>query len=42
MRPIQPLVRLPHSHIDPNWPLTVKRGSLYANVPEQGGVYQGE
>jgi hypothetical protein len=19
MRPIQPLVRLPHSHIDPNW-----------------------
>jgi hypothetical protein len=25
MRPIQPLVRLPHSHIDPNWLSTVER-----------------
>jgi hypothetical protein len=27
MRPIQPLVRLPHSHIDPNWLSTVERAS---------------
>jgi hypothetical protein len=27
MRLIQPLVRLPHSHIDPNWLSTVERAS---------------
>src|SRR6202043_3676861 len=27
MRPIQPLVHLPHSHIDPNWLPTVERRS---------------
>jgi hypothetical protein len=27
MRPIQPLVRLPHSHIDPNWLSTMERAS---------------
>jgi len=27
MRPIEPLVRLPHSHIDPNWLSTVERAS---------------
>jgi hypothetical protein len=25
MRPIKPLVRLPPSHIDPNWPSTVDK-----------------
>ena len=29
MRPIEPLVRLPHSHIDPNWLSTVERASLW-------------
>src|SRR5258707_109554 len=28
MRPIQPLVRLPHSHIDPNWLSTVELRNL--------------
>ena len=27
MRPTQLLARLPHSHIDPNWPPTVERES---------------
>jgi hypothetical protein len=27
MRPIQPLVRLPHSHIDPKWLSTVERAT---------------
>jgi hypothetical protein len=32
MRPIQPLVRLPHSHIGPDWQSTVERASRIAIV----------